>query len=113
MTTAQVDVLTALASLASFGGTIEPRKVRRELNVPRGTGLIANHARWLNGIHTTLPTTAAVGRALRKAESEGSVIRCGTGAEFCKAWNKSAADTREIYWRLSDAALSRLSGEGV
>lgn len=105
-----VDVLAAMASLASFGGTISPRQVRAEWNLPRGTGLIANRARWLNGLHTQSPTTAEVGRALRRAEREGMVRRCGTGATHCKAWNKSAADEREIYWEMTDAALARVGG---
>jgi hypothetical protein len=102
----KVDVLAALVSLASFGGTIEPNRIRPELNVPRGTGLIANRARWLNGFHTKYPTTAAVARGLRKAEAEGVVIRCGTGVEFNRAYNKNAAQEREIYWRLSDDAVA-------
>lgn len=105
-----VDVLAAMVSLASFGGTISPRQVRTEWNVPRGTGLIASRARWLNDLHTKLPTTAAVGRALRLAEREGLVIRSGTGATHCKAWNKNAAETREIYWQLTDAAIARIGG---
>ncbi len=105
-----VDVLAAMASLASFGGTIAPRQVRAEWNLPRGTGLIANRARWLNGLHTTSPTTAEVGRALRRAERAGLVRRCGTGATYCKTWNKSAADDREIYWQMTAAALVGAGG---
>lgn len=103
----EIDVLAALASLASFGGTIAPRHVRAEWNIPRGTGLIASRARWLNGLHTSLPTTAAVGRALRRAERDGLVRRCGTGATHCKTWNKCAAEEREIYWQMTDAALAK------
>jgi len=103
-----VDVLAALTSLASFGGTISPKQIRADWNVPRGTGLVANRARWLNGMHTRIPTTATVLRALERAERDGLVKCVGTGAEHNKAWNKNAADCKERYWVMTDAALANI-----
>jgi hypothetical protein len=108
---ASVDVLAAMVSLASFGGTISPRKFLAKENVPRGTGLIANRARWLNGMHTRIPTTATVLRALYRAERDGVVACVGTGVEHSRAWNKNATDCKERYWVLTDAAIAAATGE--
>ena len=100
-----VDVLAVMVTLCSHGGTIEARRIVPEWNRPRPTGTIASHMRPLK--------TGVVRRALERAEKAGDVVRCGTGVEHCTAWNKSAADEKELYWRISDAALLRCTGEGA
>lgn len=107
---APVNVLAVMVDLISFGGQIGKREIVREWNQPQATGLVANRARYMNGMHTRLPTTAAVQRALKKAERAGVVVFCGTGETHCRSWNKSGAQRREGYWRLSDAALARVGG---
>jgi hypothetical protein len=99
---APVDVLAVMGAFLMFGGTIGPREVIPHWNVPRSTGLIANRAN---------EKTPKVLRALQRAERDGVVVCVGTGAEHNRAWNKSAAATAERYWKLTDAALARVTGE--
>jgi len=100
--TAPVDVLAVMVTLCSHGGTIEERRIIPAWNKARSTGTIASHLR--------PHSTAAVRRALLKAEKAGDVIACGTGAQHCTAWNKSAAQERELYWAIHPAALARCGG---
>jgi hypothetical protein len=98
---APVDVLAVMVRLCTHGGLTAPRRVIPEWNRPRATGLVANNA--------GLKTAAALA-ALRRAEKAGDVECVGTGAEHNRAFNKSAASERELYWRVTDAALSRAGG---
>ena len=102
MSAGKVDVLAVFSSLVMAGGMFEPRRVVPEWNRPTATSLVANRAR--------CKTPAAL-RALEQAERDGIVSCVGTGAEHNRAWNKSAAATRERYWKLTDAALARIGGQ--
>jgi hypothetical protein len=105
-----VDVLAVFCGLVTHRQhSWEPLKVVPEWNRPRATGLIANRARSLAGSWTA-PGTPRVLRSLRMAEAEGLVECVGTGKEHNHAFNKSAASERELYWKLTDAALARCGG---
>ena len=103
MNAPKVDVVTVLGDFLRLGREIVPH-----WNTPRGTGSVANRARFIAGLRT--PTTATVLRALVNAEREGLVECVGTGAEHNRAWNKSASAERERYWKLTPAALARIGG---
>lgn len=109
MSGGKVDVLAVMGNFLMWGGAIEPRRAVLEWNTPRPTGLIANRARYLAKAKT--PTTATILRALQRAERDGLAVCVGTGEEHCRAWNKSAADARERYWVLSDAALANIGAQ--
>ncbi len=109
MSAAPVDVLVeravdALVSLASHGGTFGARRVVPEWVRPNSTGLIANR---INALGERV-TTAQVRRSLQAAARAGKVTMVGTGREYNRAFNKSAAAERELYWQLTDAALAKV-----
>jgi hypothetical protein len=95
-----VDVLAVMVRLSSLGGVVIP-----SYNTPRSTGCIRSFLR-----AKPRPKTADVLRALRHAEKIGDVEFVGPGAKVEPALNLNAAQARERYWRITDAALARVGG---
>jgi hypothetical protein len=109
--TQKVDVVAAMVSMITMGGELVPK-----WNFPRGTGHISNRLQYrprdYDGrvIRHKTPSTATVLRELKRAEADGFVKCVGTGEEHNNAFNKNAADCKELYWVLTSAALARFGG---